>query len=80
MLSKYTKGNLEVLQGLITKRIIELNDDIEDTKDNISISKSWGSISVKYRERLNRLDDECSFLEDLAECIESMLERGERRE
>lgn len=80
MLSKYTKGNLEVLQSLVSRRISELEEDIEETKDNIAKSILWNYKGDKYSERLNRLDDECSFLEDLAECIESMIERGEGRE
>lgn len=80
MLSKYTKGNLEVLQSFVSRRISELDEDIEETKDNIAKTHLWSNRGVKYTERLNRLDDECSFLEDLAECIESMLERGEGRE
>lgn len=80
MLSKYTKGNLEVLQGIVSRRISELEADIEETKDSIAESRLWSCKGIKYTERLNRLDDECSFLEDLAECIEDMLERGEGRE
>lgn len=80
MISKYTKGNLEVLQGFITKRISDLEADIEETKDGIAKSRLWSNRGIKYTERLNRLDDECSFLEDLAECIEDMMGRGEGRE
>lgn len=75
MLQKYTKGNLEVLHTLITKRIAMLQEDIEETRDSMLRTKLFR----RYTERLNRLDDECSFLEDLAECIEDMLERGEGR-
>lgn len=79
MLQKYTKGNLEVLHGFITKRITMLQEDTEETKDIIGHLKLFSIKGAKYEERLNRLDDECSFLEDLAECIEDMLERGEGR-
>lgn len=79
MIQKYTKGNLEVLHSLITKRIAMLQEDTEETKDIIGHSNLFSIKGAKYGERLNRLDDECSFLEDLAECIEDMLERGEGR-
>ena len=39
MLSKYTKGNLEVLQGFISRRISDLEADIEETKDDIAKSR-----------------------------------------
>lgn len=79
MIQKYTKANLEVLHTLITKRIAMLQADTEETKDDIAHSGFYSRRGVMLRERLNRLDDECSFLEDLAECIEDMLERGEGR-
>lgn len=79
MIQKYTRGNLEVLHSLITKRIATLQEDTEETKDIIEHSNLFSIKGAKYGERLNRLDDECSFLEDLAECIEDMLERGEGR-
>lgn len=74
MLQKYTKGNLEVLHTFIERRITMLEQDRAETKDAYSVLPSRF-----YRERLNRLDDEMSFLEDLTEIIEDMLERGEGR-
>ncbi len=74
MIQRYTKGNLEVLHTFIERRITMLEQDREETKDAYSVLPNRF-----YRERLNRLDDEMSFLEDLTEIIEDMLERGEGR-